>query len=115
MTPIPYRRGDIWVVDFVPARGHEQDGQRPAAILSIDAFSNGPARLLIVAPLTRTNRGIPYHVSVAAPEGGLRIDSYVMCDQVVTVTHERVLRRWGSLAPQTIALLEDRLRIVMGL
>jgi len=115
MTPIPFRRGDIWLVDFVPARGHEQDGQRPAAILSIDAFSNGPSGLLIVAPLTRTSRRIPYHVPVRAPEGGVQELSFIMCDQVVTVSQTRVLRHWGSLSLQTMNEVADRLRILMDL
>ncbi len=115
MTLIPFRRGDIWLVDFIPARGHEQDGRRPAAILSIDPFSNGPAGLLIVAPLTRTDRGIPYHVAVQPPEGGLRDPSFVMCDQIVTISHTRALHRWGALSHQTMVLIADRLRILIGL
>lgn len=115
MIHIPFKRGDIWLVNFVPARGHEQDGQRPAAILSIDGFNNGHAGLLVVAPLTSKGKGIPYHVLVRAPEGGLRIDSYIMCDQVVTVSHNRVEQHWGSLSTRTIALAEDRLRVLLGL
>lgn len=115
MTPTLFRRGDVWVVNFTPARGHEQDGLRPAALVSIDGFSNGPAELLIVAPLTRTHRGIPYHVAVRAPEGGLRTDSYIMCDQVVAVSHTRALRRWGSLTASTMDVVSDRLRVLMGL
>lgn len=115
MTPIPFRRGDVWLVDFVPARGHEQNGRRPAAILSIDAFSNGPAGLLIVAPLTRTAHGIPYHVPVQPPEGGLRDLSFVMCDQVVTVSRARILDRWGALSEETIEIIADRIRILLRL
>ena len=115
MIPIPFRRGDLWLVDFVPARGHEQDGHRPAAILSIDPFSNGPAGLLIVAPLTRADRGIPYHVAVRPPEGGLRDPSFVMCDQVVTISRTRVLHHWGALSSETMMLIADRLRILIGL
>ncbi len=95
-------------MDFVPARGHEQDGRKPAVILSIDAFSHGPAGLLLVAPMTRTDRGIPYHVSVRPPEGGLRDISFIMCDQIVTIAHARVLRRWGSLSADIMAAVADR-------
>jgi mRNA interferase MazF len=115
MTATPFRRGDVWVVDFVPARGHEQDGRRPAVILSIDAFSNGPAGLLLVAPLTRTNRGIAYHVEVRSPEGGLRDTSFIMCDQIVTVAHARALRHCGSLSADTMTIVADRIRILIGL
>lgn len=115
MTPIPFRRGDIWLIDFVPARGHEQDGRRPGAILSIDAFSNGPADLLIVAPLTRSARGIPYHVPVQPPEGGIRAPSFIMCDQVVTISRNQILNHWGSLSMETLDIIADRMRILLGI
>ena len=115
MTPIPFRRGDIWLVNFTPARDHEQDGTRPAALVSIDAFNNGPADLLIVAPLTRTARGIPYHVPVHPPEGGLRDLSFVMCDQLVTISRTHVRGHWGSLSEQTMSVIADRVRILLGL
>lgn len=115
MTPILFKRGDIWLVNFVPARGHEQDGQRPAAIISIDPFSHGPAGLLIVAPLTSTDRAIPFHVAVKAPEGGLRVDSFILCDQVVTIARARAMRRWGSLTERTMSVVADRLSVLMGL
>ena len=115
MTPTPFRRGDIWVVDFVPARGHEQDGRRPAVIVSVDTFSNGPAALLAVLPITRADRRQSLHVAVHPPEGGLRIDSYILCDQVVTVGHGRMLQHWGRLSAVTMREVDDRLRTVLGL
>lgn len=115
MTPIPFRRGDVWQVDFVPARGHEQDGVRPAAIVSVDLFSNGPADLVAVLPITKRDRGIAVHVRVAPPEGGLSLPSVIQCDQVVTVSRGRMLKRLGSLTPETMREVNDRLSLILGL
>ncbi len=51
-------RGDIWLVDRNPVRGHEQAGVRPPLILSVDALNAGPAGLMTTAasdePIGRT-------------------------------------------------------------
>jgi len=36
-------RGDIWLADFNPIRGHEQAGQRPVLVISEDLFNKGLA------------------------------------------------------------------------
>jgi mRNA-degrading endonuclease toxin of MazEF toxin-antitoxin module len=33
-------RGEIWGVDLSPVLGHEQGGQRPALVVSVDAFNS---------------------------------------------------------------------------
>jgi len=68
-----------------------------------------------VAPLTRTARGISYHVPVQPPEGGIRVPSFIMCDQVVTISRNRILSHWGSLSGVTLDIIADRVRILLGL
>ena len=41
-------RGEIWMVDLNPARGHEQAGYRPCLVVSVDLFNHGPAELVVV-------------------------------------------------------------------
>nr|WP_084062346.1 type II toxin-antitoxin system PemK/MazF family toxin [Desulfofundulus thermosubterraneus] len=36
------KRGEIWLVDLNPVRGHEQAGKRPALVISIDLFKAHP-------------------------------------------------------------------------
>lgn len=98
-----------------PTRGHEQASQRPALVVSVDAFNHGPAGLVVVAPVTSRDRGIPLHVRVAPPEGGLKHPSVVLCDHVRSVTTERLVRRLGTISAGTLAEVEDRLRILLGL
>jgi mRNA interferase MazF len=109
------RRGEVWLVDLDPTRGREQAGRRPALVLSVDDFNLGPARLVIVAPVTGRRRAIPAHVHVEPPEGGLRQPSAVLCDGVRSISTDRLITRWGSLAPRTMAVIEDCLRILLGL
>ena len=68
--PAPLR-GEIWMIDFDPTRGHEQAGKRPALVVSDDVFNAGPAGLVIALPLTSKAKGVRSHVAVQPPEGGL--------------------------------------------
>lgn len=65
-----YNRGDVWLADLDPIRGHEQAGRRPCLIISTDLFNNGPAGLVMIVPLTTRARNIPTHVAVTPPEAG---------------------------------------------
>src|SRR5438128_11466126 len=47
-------RGEVWLIDLNPVRGHEQAGRRPALVVSDDLFNQGPAGLVIVLPITST-------------------------------------------------------------
>jgi mRNA interferase MazF len=106
-------RGEIWLVDLNPTRGHEQAGVRPALVISADPFNHGPAGLIVVLPLTTTRRGIPLHVAIDPPEGGLRERSFAKCEDIRSISSERLRERWGRVAPGTIRLIEDRLRILL--
>jgi mRNA interferase MazF len=69
----------------------------------------------MVLPLTRTKRGIPFHVEVRPPEGGLRGASYVLCDQIRTVAKERLGARRGEMSETTMHRIVERLRVLLDL
>lgn len=108
-------RGEIWMVDLEPVRGHEQGGRRPALVVSDDTFNEGPADLVIVLPITSKAKGIPLHVAVGPPEGGVNMTSYIKCEDVRSISKHRLLKRWGIVTPQTMTAIEDRLRILLKL
>lgn len=108
-------RGEVWLIDFDPTRGREQAGRRPGLVVSTDPFNSGPAGLVVVVPLTTRYRGVPLHISVSPPEGGLRQQSHIKCEDVRSVSVERLVERWGAVAPRTLKLVEDRLRILLEL
>jgi mRNA interferase MazF len=108
-------RGEIWLADLNPTRGHEQAGRRPVLVVSEDLFNQGPAGLVIVLPVTSTIRPIPSHVPVAPPEGGVRQRSAVLCEAVRSVSTERLVARWGAVSARTMTDVEDRLRILLRL
>ena len=108
-------RGEVWLVNLDPVVGHEQGRTRPAVIVSTDLFNQGPAGLVFLLPITSTERGIPFHIEVNPPEGGVRERSFVLCDQLRAASKERLIRPWGVLSPRTMAQVEDTLRILLDL
>jgi len=108
-------RGEVWLVDLDPGRGHEQAGMRPGLVVSVDLFNRGPAELVVVVPLTTRAKGIPWHVPVEPPEGGLEQKSFIKCEDVRSVAKERLTRRLGMVSAETLVAVEDRLRILLGL
>lgn len=109
------RRGEVWQVAFDPVVGHEQGGERPAVVVSADGMNEGLSGLAIVIPMTRRDRGNPFDLSVAPSEGGLRVPSFVLCESVRSVSTVRFRFRRGALSAETMALVEERLRIVLSL
>src|SRR3954465_2493259 len=108
-------RGEIWLLDLDPTRGHEQAGRRPALIISANAVNNGPSNLVTIVPLTTKARPLFSHLPVHPPEAGLSRESYIICDQVRPVSGDRLVKRYGRLSPATLREVEHRLRLLLDL
>lgn len=108
-------RGEIWLADLNPVRGHEQAGRRPVLVISVDVFNQGRADLVVVLPVTSTVRPIPFHVSVAPPEGGLSNPSRILCEAIRSISKDRLAHRCGVVAPSTMAKVENCIQILLGI
>ncbi|NJO85171.1 MAG: type II toxin-antitoxin system PemK/MazF family toxin [Blastochloris sp.] len=109
-------RGEIWLADLNPIRGHEQAGTRPVLIVSTDIFNHGPAGLVFVLPLTRTDRRIPAHIPLEPPEGGVSSRSLIVCDALRSVSKDRLKGNpWGRISQVTMQRVEETLRMLLDL
>jgi mRNA interferase MazF len=110
------RRGEVWLAELGPTRGQEQSGERPVLIVSADPVNQGPANLVVAVPFTTRRWGIPTHVEVRPPHGGLREVSFAMCEQVRSLAAERLGRRpFGSVPAAALRSVEDSLRLLLRL
>jgi mRNA interferase MazF len=112
--PAP-RRGEIWRADFEPVRGHEQGRSRPALVISNDISNQSASGLITVVPITTKARQVRSYLRVDPPNGGLSQISYVICDQIRTITIERIGRKYGMLSHSMLAEVENRLKILLDL
>src|SRR3954463_6728397 len=108
-------RGEVWDVDLEPVVGHEQGGRRPALVISVNEFNRGHGGLVFVVPITTKDKRIRTHVPIAAGEGGLRELSFAKCEDLLSVSLERLKRRRGAVTDETMEKVADCLRILMGL
>ena len=99
-------KGDFITLSFDPQSGHEQKGRRPALVISNFLF-NKATGLAIVCPITNTNRGVPFHLSVP---GSSSLTGFVMVEQVKSVDFNTRKAKFVEKAPTQ--LVEDALAIV---
>ncbi len=115
MRPAEPLCGEVWLVDLNPVRGHEQAGKRPALVVSVDLFNQGPGGLVVALPISSKPKGVPFHVAVPGAEGGLRQPSFIKCEDIRSVAKERLVQRLGTVSRATMDEVQDRLRILLDL
>lgn len=75
------RQGDIIKFDFNPALGHEQQGYRPALVISNETYHKY-TNLLIVLPITSTNNKFPLHVPL---DERTKTTGVIMCEHIKSI------------------------------
>ena len=108
-------RGEIWTVNLNSVKGHEQAGFRPGLVISVDTFNHGPAGLVVIIPVTTKEKGIPFHVAINSPEGVVSKKSFIKCEDIRSVSTERLSKYLGRVSFETLKAVEDRLKILLDL
>lgn len=108
-------RGEVWLADFGVPIGHESGMKHPCLIISDNRLNHGPAQLAIVIPMTSVYKGIPSHFEVNPPEGGLKVRSFIKCEDVRSISTKRLIAVWGTVNLKTLSEVGYRLRLLMNL
>lgn len=107
MKPYVPQKGDFIAVSFDPQSGHEQRGRRPALVVSNNLF-NEHTGMVLVCPLTNTDRRFPFHVAVA---GDPKVTGFVMVEQLKSIDFrarkaKRVGRASAELLDEVLSLID---------
>jgi len=113
MTEVPLR-GEVWLINWNPARGSEQAGFRPALIIQ-NNIGNEKAPTTIVAAISSSVRLYPMNVKVSPPEGGLKKPSIVKTSQILTLDKQRLDKKLGNLNKATMAKVDKAIRLSLAL
>jgi mRNA interferase MazF len=87
LTPPPLRWA-IVLIDFDPARGHDQQGVRRALVVSYEAFHR--SGMTTVCPITTRAPKYPGEVAIPAGHAGQTKDGLILVHQLRTVDLARV-------------------------
>lgn len=108
-------RGEIWLAEPDPTRGHEQGGRRPCLVVSNDGFNEGPAGLVVVLPITSKEKRIRFHIILNPPEGGVKSHSFIKPEDIRSISKERLVKKVGTVNPATMKTVDGRLRALHDL
>ena len=111
------RRGEIYLVEFDPARGHEIQKTRPALIIQND-IGNRYSPVTIVAAISSKLRSAPFPVDVEViptKANGLVVQSSIKLGQIRSVDRGRLVKRIGVLEPAAMRRVDDAIKISLGL
>lgn len=110
-------RGEVYDAQLDPIAGSEQGGLRLVIVVSRDV-TNTVLDTVIAVPCTsyRPDRRVfATQALLYAPDGGLRVDSVALGEQVRVLSKRRLIRRRGVLSPQALARVERALLIALDL
>ena len=90
-------RGDVYLVSLNPTRGSEIRKTRPCVVVSPDEL-NAHLRTWIVAPLTSGGHPSPIRVRCRFQDQ----DGHGVLDQIRAIDGDRLIKRLGALADDTL-------------
>jgi mRNA interferase MazF len=109
------RRSEVWLVDFGDPVGREQSGRRPAVVVSADSLNESRAGVVVVVPITTTYRGLPSHIEIDRGNSGLDEVSYAKCEDVKSVSEQRLIGRLGVVGDEVMFQAARTLRFLLDL
>jgi len=105
----------VWLVDFGNPVGREQTGRRPAVVVSADSLDESRAGVVLVVPITTTYRGLPSHVEIDRGSSGLDEVSYAKCEDVKSISEQRLIGRLGAVGEEVMFQAARALRFLLDL
>jgi mRNA interferase MazF len=111
LTP---KRGEIYLVSFDPALGAEIQKTRPALILQNDVGNLHSPVTIVAAITSNVRRQGPTGVLIKPPEGGLKVDSVALLNQIRTVDKRRLAKRLGVVRSATLRQVDQAIMLSLG-
>ena len=105
------KKGDVYLVDFEPAIGQEIQKTRPAVIVSND-ISNVKLERVQVVPITSKAAKIYKSEAKTILNG---IEGKATASQITTVSHQRMIRKLGTLTNAEMQDIDNAICYQLGL
>ena len=110
------RRGEVWLVDgATPGDSDGASTAQPVVVVSADALGESAAGVVLVVPTTRSRNDIPSHVAIEPGLSGLESVRYAKCEDLRSVSEERLTRRLGAVNADALAAIARVLTFLLDL
>lgn len=109
------RCGDIHWAKPDPSVGSEQTGRRPVLVISSDDAIDAISSVVTTIPLTTRDRGWATHIRISGENTGLTQPSWALCEQVRTISTQRIAGRLGAVDTATLTNVTRVLRYLLNL
>lgn len=116
-----YHRGDIVVVGY-PFADQSGSKVRPALVVQADEWNQRLDYTILAmitsSPRRRVSAATQILVEIERPElhgTGLRLDSTIQCENLVTYKQSRILKQLGKLPSSLYGQLDECLRATLGI
>jgi len=107
------KKGDIYLIEFMSFKGHEQKGMRPGIIVS-DKIAN----LVIVVPLTSNTKALQYDFTLEinpSKENGLDLKSIAMSFQIRAIDVRQINKKLGKLDKKSLDNINNQIKSMLKL
>jgi len=105
------KRGEIYRVRRPP---NDPKPARPFLVVSRQALIDSAFSTVICAPVFSARHGLPTEVPIGVAEG-LKHDSAVQCDGLISIDKMRLTDFVGALSPTRLPELDQALRAALAL
>ncbi len=112
-------RGDVVLVDY-PYTDRTGTKVRPALVVQSDSLNSRIADTIVVAITRSTHRAsaTQLFIDLATPDGGksgLRMNSMVQCENVLTIDQRFIVARIGALTAALMGQVDTCLKTALGI
>lgn len=111
------KRGEVWWASLPEPSGSGPGLRRPVLVVQSNPFNESRIATVLVAIVT-SNLALaeaPGNMRVSKADSGLPKPSVVNVSQVITVDRSLLTQRVKSLGSQSMHLVDEGLRMVLGL
>lgn len=110
-----FRRGDIVLVDFDPAKPNEVAKKRPAVVVTNNTANQFGTTLVVVPLSSDSTRVYPFQVLLLAQDTGLKEDSKAQVEQLRAVGLARLGKKLGQVPEPLMEQIGQKIKLHLAL
>ena len=94
------KRNEIYMAELPVTSASVQYGRRPVFVIQNNTGNNYSPTTIVVPMTSQNKKSLPTHVTVNAVSGLTR-NSTLLCEQIMTIATDTLLRKVGEITDRT--------------